>query len=162
MRKLLFAVGVMFLFLGCEVNSYSVVITNDSSKTVSYTYDGHFETLAPSESKTYEVEAYTQAPKSIADQNGIMSIVIDRNGDNFSFIDATPFNLSVINMLPINITIKADNFIDSNGSMELLIENGDEATALIYTNKPNFTAISNYPVIFEWNIKNNEISVIIR
>jgi hypothetical protein len=136
------------------------LVKNESTvKTVSYTYNGISDTLAPSESKTYEVEAYTLPPANIADQNGIASIIMKRNGDLFTFIDAKnndpslELNLKVVNTLPISITIKANNYIDDNNSMEMSISANSEKSSLIYTRNPNFSTINtNYPVIFEWSI----------
>jgi hypothetical protein len=86
--------------LGCEAQYYSVSITNESLKAVSYIFDGHSDTLNPSESKAYEVLAYTQPPENIVDQNGVASIKLNRNGmtGDFSFINFIPFNLNVINI----------------------------------------------------------------
>ena len=163
MKKLFFVVLTFGLFLGCEATIYSVSITNNSSRTVSFIYDGHPDTLAPSEYRIHHVLAHTQPPKDVVDQNGIASIrMTNSQGEIFKFWDAEYLNLNVINTLPIDITIKAGNFIDNNGSMELFIERNEEATARIYSRRPVFTTTSNYPVIFYWNITENEISVIIR
>ena len=108
--------------------------------------------------------AHTQSPKDVVDQFGIASIKINTNSvtGNYIFSLANFFDLKVINTLPVDITIKADNFIDNTGSVELFIKKDSEETAIIYTNKPDFTATSNYPVFFDWNFINNEISVILR
>ena len=164
---LLFASIVLgMLIYGCDTKEfYTVLITNGSlsSKTISYVYDDHPDTINPNQSKTYEVKAYTPPPKSIVDQNGITSLKTERNGDYFTFVDATPLNLNVINRLPIDITIKADNYIDNNGSMELTISsNAESMRAKIYTKNPKFTSTTNYPISVEYTVVGNEMSVIIR
>ena len=172
MRKLVvftvFAI-ISMLFVGCgNKEFYTVLIKNESLlKTVSYEYDRNSDTLTPNQSKTYEVKAYTQPPKSIVDQNGIASLKMERNGDHITFADETSLDLNVINMLPVDITIKADNYIDNNGSTELKIESNDESTlAKIYTKSPKFTSTTNYPtnypIIVEYTIVGNGMSVIIR
>ena len=167
MKKLAFALAVGFLlFLGCDTREfYTVLITNESksSKTVSYEYDGHLDELTPNQSKTYQVKAYTPPPKNITDQNGIASLEMNRKGDDFTFIDAIPFNLNVINRLPIDIIIKADNYIDNKGLIELTIVSNDESTgAKIYTKNPKFTSTTDYPIIVEYTVVKDEMSVIIR
>jgi len=156
---------VIPLLFSCGEEFYSVSITNSSSKTVSYIYNDISDTLVTSEVKNYEVKAYTQPPKNITDQNGIASITIKQDGitGNYTFFDATPLELSVINMLPVDITIKADNFIDNNGSMELTIESSKENTeAKIYTKTPRFVSTSNYPITIAFTIVDNKMSAIIR
>lgn len=158
MKKLLFASIIVFclIILGCETRYYAVSITNNTSKTVSYTYNDITDSLSASETKVYEVKAYTQPPKDIVDQNGIASLILNQNSDSFAFIDATPCQLNVLNNLPVNITIKADNYIDNNNLMELEINaNTTNTDAVIYTKNPNFTSVSNYPIIINWNITGN-------
>jgi len=166
MKKLLFIIAVVFPLFSCGGNKfYSVAITNNSSKSVSYTYNDISDTLTVSETKTYEVEAHTQPPKNIVDQNGIASLTIKTNGmtGDYTFLDATPLDLNVINRLPVDITIKADNYIDNNSSTELTISSNSESTsAMIYTKSPKFTSTTNYPIIVEYTVSENDMSVIIR
>jgi hypothetical protein len=158
MKKLILVFSIVCLFISCETRYYSVLVTNNSEKgrTVSYTYNGSSDTLAPSESKTYEVEAYTLPPANIKDEYGIASIKVERDEDIFTFVDAEPIIFNVINSLPISITIKADNYIwDGNdNSFELSIPAQEERTEglFIYTANPKFTTESDYSVIFDWNI----------
>ena len=160
--KLLFATVVIFL-ISCGKEFYSVSITNNSTKTVSYTYNDISDTLATSSSKTYEVKAYTQPPKNITDEHGIASLKMEHRDDHFIFTAATPLDLHVINKLPTAITIKANNFIDNNNnSTELTIEaNGESTGAKIYTKSPKFTSTSLYPIIVKFTIAGNVMSVII-
>jgi hypothetical protein len=163
MKKLFITLSIVLILIGCGETRYNVSITNDSSKIVSYVYDGNSDTINVSETKNYEVKAYTQSPKNIIDGNGIASLKMDQKGDSFTFIDAIPFDLKVINELPVDITIKADNYIDNNGLMELTIVSNTENTgAKIYTKTPKFTSTSSYKLIYELVIIGNEISVIIR
>ena len=90
MRKLFLVVCIALLVAACETKFYTVLISNGSSKTVSYTYNDTFDTLAPSTSKTYyDVKAYTQPPKNYADQDGNESIKIKYNSmtGDYTFID---------------------------------------------------------------------------
>jgi len=158
---------IVFFLSSCEEKKpYLVSITNNSTKKVSYVYNNIFDTLLISETKIYEVwEPYTQKPKDIVDQNGVASLKIKTNNmtGDYTFLDAEPLDLNVINRLPIDITIKADNYIDNNGSIELAIDSNSESTgAKIYTKSPKFTSNTNYPIIFEYAVVGNEMSVIVR
>ena len=165
MKKMFFIIIVISFFYSCKENKYSVLITNNSSKSVFYTYNNISDFLGVSETKFYEVEAYTQPPKNITDQNGIASIAINKHNlkDEYTFIDAIPLELNVKNNLSFAITIKADNFIDNKGFMKLTIDPNCESTgAKIYTKSPQFMSTSNYPINIEWIIVENIMSVIIR
>jgi len=146
------AVLTALLFLGCDVASYSIVLTNDTeTKTVSYAYNGITGTLAPRETRLYEVGAWTQPPANVVDQNGIASVNVRTNGitGDHDFVYSRAIILNVKNTLPVNLTVRADNFIDSDGSMELAVDAGETETAVIYTENPNFTAEGNFPVRFD-------------
>ena len=165
MKKLIFVLAVLatLLVVGCETKYYTVLVTNDSSKTVSYTYNNTSDTLAAKTSKTYEVKAYTQPPKDISVPGALSVKITSKGGDTFTFVDIEPYNLNVVNKLPIEVKIKADNYIDDNGSTKLVIDaNTEKTTAKIYTSNPNFTALTDYPVIIDWNYKNDAINVILR
>jgi len=95
MRKLFIALFfVLLLVVGCDpVKLYTVVISNESLKTVSYVYNDSSDTLVPSTSKTYyEVKAHTQPPKDFVDQDGKETIKIKYNGitGDYTFIDKDP------------------------------------------------------------------------
>lgn len=169
MRKItIFAIlfTVALLVFGCDNDKfYTVSVRNNSSKTVSYEYAGHSDTLAVQESKTYEIKEYTQPPSNIVDQNGIASLNVDRHNqkDEYIFTTATPFDLNVLNTLPVDITIKAGNYIDNNGLMELTIESQKENTgAKIYTQTPKFISTSNYPINIGYIVVGNEMFITIR
>ncbi len=163
MKKLtLFIVVVGLIVVSCETRYYSVVVKNNSSKNVSYSYDGLHTTLAPLDFKTYEVAAHTQMPSNIVDQNDIASLKMERVDDQYIFTDATPLTLNVINSLPSGIPIMADNYIDNGGSKTLSLNANSEGSAIIYTKNPNFSTTSNYDVIFDWEVNGNVMSLIIR
>jgi len=168
MRRLFLIIIIALLFSSCNTENtkhYSVSLTNNSSKIITYFYNGSIDTLAISEIKKYEVEAHTPSPKNIVDQNGIASIKMNTNGmtGNYDFSDAVPFNLNVVNQLLIEVKFKADNFINDNGSFEFSIgANEEKNTAIIYTLNPNFTSLIEYPVIIDWNISGNDIYVVTR
>jgi len=136
MKKLFCVLAIAcLLVISCGDNSssnnnYSISITNNSTKTVTYTYNGITDTLPVSETKNYQVKAYTQPPENIVDNNGIESvnIKIDHMTGNYTIVDSQFSYLSVINTLPIDITIKADNYIwdEINNSSELYLSANKE------------------------------------
>jgi hypothetical protein len=160
----------IMVFAGCgDPVLYEVSVLNDSSKTVSYRYNDNSDTLAPTDSKIYHVKAYTQKPSDISVvPPGTITITMDRRNETYIFEDITPFDLSVANTMPFPVTIKADNYIDADGTgkTELLIpEKAEETGAKIYTARPNFTITGDYPVYsvkVEWNIGNNIMYVTIK
>ena len=142
----------------CDLQNYwNYTVKNESSKTVSYKFNnGTIDTLMPSQIKNYQINR-GERHSAISNVNAGnpygfgYSVILLHNGTDYTFIDNSPFNLRVINTLPIDITIKADNFIDNNGSVELKIEaNTENSAATIYTKKPNFTYISNHIIIIDW------------
>lgn len=77
-------------FWGCDIKEfYTVVISNESSSAVTYTYNGSNNTLALSEAKTYEVEAYTQPPKIILGENEVATVKIKYHSltGDYTFVD---------------------------------------------------------------------------
>ena len=169
MKKLLIILifSIVF-FLGCEKDPSHVLIINDSSKSVSYQYGNNSDILALSESNTFERTTFSLQPVITGtNETSIISVKMNSKAEGtnaiYTFTDIVPLNLEVINMLPIEIKIKADNFIDDNDSIEFKIDaNAQKTTAKIYTAKPNFISLVDYPVIIEWNIINDSIYVIIR
>jgi len=162
--KYLLTLIIAFTMVSCGIREfYSVTVINESSKTVSYVYNGQSDTIGLSDSKSYSVKAYTQPPKNVVDQNDVASLNINQKDNVFTFIDATPFKLNVVNKLPITVIIKADKYIDDNGSVEFLIdENTEKTTAKIFTSKPKFMSLVDYPVIIDWNFNEDTVYVIIR
>jgi|GEM_PF-2158020 len=156
MRRFGFLVVFLpLLFLGCDVVSYSIVLTNATeTKTVFYTYNGTRNSLAPQETRLYEVGAWTQPPVNVEDEHGIASINVVTNGmtGDHTFVYVRPIILEVKNTLPVNATIRAGNFIDNGGLMELYVSTGETETAIIYTENPNFTMTGNFPANFGVNI----------
>jgi len=165
MKKLL-VIGSFFLLLaGCEATNYTVTIKNESSKTVSYTYNGLSDNLDSNKSKTYEVKAYTQQPTNIS-VPGAFSVKMTSKDDTFIFVDAKPFNLNVNNKLSIPVILKADDYIDDSGSTEITISANGTKTAKIYTSKPRFSSLLLTPsftaVSIGWTIENDTMNVTIQ
>jgi hypothetical protein len=173
MKKLFFTVGIVCLLAACEIKYYSVLIINESSKTVSYTYNDISDTLLPHDpsqdppqdpseySRTHEVKAYTKPPANIKVTDGALSVIMNQKGDAFTFVDVEPIAFSVKSLLPFDIKIKADNYIwdDKEKLLELSIPAQKEVPnkerpegLFIYTEKPKFTTTTSYPVIYVWNI----------
>ena len=158
MKKLIFVLVVVCLLAACETKYYFVLVTNDTSKTVSFTYNDTQDTLTENTSKIYDVKTYTLPPQNINVPDGALSVKMNQHGDTFIFVDVEPIVLNVTNSLPIDIKIRADNYIwdDDNKSIELSIQANIERTdkLFIYTVKPKFTTTSDYPVIYDWKIIN--------
>jgi hypothetical protein len=166
-KKLFLSLAIVYLLLSCEDSGsngyYSISITNNSTKNVSYTYNDISDTLAISETKNYSVEAYTQPPINVTDQNGIESVKFDKKDLKYTFTDLVPINLNVANKLPIEVSFRADNFINDNGSPIFTISaNTEKTTAKIFTNSPKFTSLVNYPVIIDWNFSGDTVYVVLR
>jgi hypothetical protein len=51
-----------------------------------------------------------------------MSIKMESRSDEYVFSDTESIELRVINTLPITITLKADDYIEDGGSVELAVE----------------------------------------
>jgi len=164
MNKLVFVLGFTFLlFAGCETKYYTVLITNDSSRLVSYTYNDSGDNLVPSASKTYyDVKPYT-SPPVISDETVRVRVKIEYNAVTgaYTFKDAESFNLIVDNQRSEPVTIKADNYIDDGGSVECtILDSTIKDTAKIYTSNPKFTSDS--PIIINWSFSNNTVFVTIQ
>lgn len=154
-------VGTVFLVFSCgETKLYTVLIKNESSKIVSYVYDGNSDTLGLNESRVYEVKAYTQPPKDIS-VSGVMSVKMDRTGDVFTFINADEITLNVTNQLLFEVKLKADNYIDDNDSTEMKVASNATRTAKIFTIRPTFTTVPHLCTV-EWELVGNTMNVIIR
>ena len=160
MRRYVFFSAVLLcglLSAGCGKEMYAVSIINNASRAVAYSYNGESNKLEVSATKKYTVKAYTQPPRDIADENGILSItMINRQGETYTFTDAASMNINAVNTLPVTVTIKAGYYMDNAGSIELTIPAGETKTAVIYTEKPEFTAVSDYPAVVDWNITKPE------
>jgi len=155
-------IGTIFLFSSCEETKlYTILIKNESSKPVSYEYDGASNTLAVNASKFYEVKAYTQPPKNIT-VTGAMSVKMDRAGDTLTFVDAEEITLKVTNQSSYEVKLKADNYIDDNGSTEIDVTSGVTKTAKIFTVRPNFTTVPSSTVEWKLDKDTKTINVIIR
>ena len=84
--------GVIFLFSSCGGKSYTVLIKNESSNPVKYSYNDESNILTPGTFKSYVVDAFTQQPKDIntLDNAGDvipMSVKMIAAGDVFTFVD---------------------------------------------------------------------------
>ena len=176
MKKILFILLVSaVVFISCDFpDFYYFIIKNESSKPVSYTFNEsiNIETLAPTEHKNYQVNAgkrFTSIGNIDAGNPYGYGFSIrlkhetTKTGSSYTFYDFIPYNLNVVNTLSEIITITAGNYIDNAGLSTLTINaNSNITTAKIYTNKPNFISITNYPVIIDWEFAENTVYVIIR
>lgn len=156
---------VFLIFVSCGNTEYEVLITNNSDKIAVFTYNDITSTLTPSETKTFIVPPYTQAPSNIIDQNGIAGIkmIYDTKYGNYSFSSADYYNLSVTNEFPFDVTISAENYIDNNGQKYLTVNTGtNDSSAIIYTRNPKFISTLSYPIIINWSILDNNMQVNIK
>jgi len=139
------------------------LITNGSTtRSVSYTYNGSGDTLVPDASKTYyAVKPYTPPP-IIFDKILKVRVKIEYNAVTgaYTFKDVKSFNLKIENQLSRAVKIKADNYIDDDGSVECIISGSSiKETAKIYTLTPKFTSesdstISDPPIRINWSYIN--------
>jgi len=156
MRKSLFILFIAVFFGSCqgEFENVKYTITNDSSKSVKFTFYNTTKTLAKDTSITYIInsEQGRFAPKDIIFSGHKKSVNLEtlNNGTSgifYTFTNNNPLTLNVVNMLSIPITIKADDFIAVSGADDaynakeftLKIKEKVEKTALIYTSTPNFS-----------------------
>jgi hypothetical protein len=167
MKRLFVLLPVLLLF-GCgDVVYYTVSITNNTSKTVAYSYNDLSDTLAPSGSIEYQVKAYTLYPSNIAIvPPGPLSIKLIRKNDNYFFEAVPSMDLHVTNILPFSVKITSGNYIDADGagSTELTVSSGAQVSGAIYTANPQFSITADYPVgavKVEWKINNGEMYVTI-
>jgi len=167
MKKAIFLLAIVSLLVSCGGNFFTVEISNNSTKTVSYDYNGDSYTIAADKTNVYEVKGYTQPPKNVVDADGFASIAMaNYQSEKFTFSDADELVLNVTNTLPVQVIIRAGNYIKDGTSKELTIDPNDEANAVIYTRNPKFTVTANYPATVAWAIDEeatpNEMMVIIR
>jgi hypothetical protein len=144
MKKCGFLLGLILMLGSCEQTYYSVPVTNGTTKTVRFSYNGSTDTLAPSKSKVYSVAAYTQPPVLLGlVPEGPRSVGRERYDEGYTFVDLDSIPLNVVNTLPFDITIKSDDFIDDgNGKTSLLVEASTTNTdGKIYTSQPKFTVV---------------------
>jgi hypothetical protein len=168
-----FTALILALFVSCEdgAKEYSVDVINSSSKTVTYTYDGNANTLPPSGSRTYHVEANTPPPKDIITENSIISVklIIHSPGGKYEIVDVPSIPLHIFNSLPVDVRITASGYLEDNTGFSFVEcpestapGTPSETIAKIYTNTPVFSSVPEYegrqeypyyPVTFEWDIK---------
>jgi hypothetical protein len=165
-KKCCFLFGLILVLGSCETQRYSVSITNESSKTVRFSYDGSTDNLAPSGSKVYSVAAYTQPPVFLETiPKGPRSIGMKNSGDVYEFIDLDEIALNVFNKLPFDIEISAGDFIDGGGNKTSVVvpANTTNNTGSIYTSNPKFTVVpQGYSAQVTYKIEDNTMYVTIK
>jgi hypothetical protein len=150
----------------CEQTYYSVPITNNSSKTVRFSYNGSIDDLVSQKAKVYSVVAYTQPPAFLGVvPEGTRSVGMERDGDGYKFVDLPLIPLHIANTLPVPITIEAEDFIDdgSNKTVLSINSNTEKKTANIYTKTPVFTVTADgYSTQVTYTITDNTMYVVVR
>jgi hypothetical protein len=115
---------IIFQFSSCDEKSYTVTVKNESSRLVSYVYNGEKDSLGKQigidNSKQYTVGPYTLPPKEInviREPGGIfnnetMTIRMEKYEANiYTFKDSVPLTLTALNKLPFEVVLKADKYI---------------------------------------------------
>ncbi len=156
--KILLIILFLMCFLSCTNDVlFDVSIKNDSSKTVTYTYNGSSDTLSPGESKIYKVQAHTPKPQNIS-VSGVMSVVMSYY-DGYVFKNVEPISLHISNKLAFPVELSAGKYLEP---AEIVIPANDiHNTAMIYTTMPNFT-VSPVLATVEWKLNGDTMNVIIQ
>jgi len=193
MKRILFVFLIVFILGSCksDFDNVNYIMTNNSSKEI--TFDFYNEEVViqsvseePDNIKIFSINSgegifEPENLKPAEGQGHLKSIKMNsvnkgRAGFEFTFIDVDSFALHVVNTLPVEVTIEAGNYIENNIDDEILTNLTvapyiEIKTAKIYTNKPEFTAKTEYPVIIDWKFSipeeseesaNGTVSVIIR
>jgi hypothetical protein len=169
-----FFIFFVFMFSSCGTRYYSVTVRNDSSKDVKYTYNNTTDTLAPSSSKKYQVEAYTQEPKDIS-VPGAVSVKMRTvyPGSEYLFEDIPSMDVEAVNSLTIGVRITAGTNIEDaagNPFIECPASSGtpSRTRGKIFTDKPVFESTPKYEgqpdfpessVSFSWYVSDNLMTV---
>jgi hypothetical protein len=152
---------VMLILAACGSDYYDRVISNQSSKIVSYVYDGRTETLAPYILKVYSVTLAVHEPSSITFDGHPKSIVVESEGWNYIFAGVTPIPLVVKNTLGSVIKIENEYIDYSPTGTEYytsfnVAANKVAAPAVVYTATPVFTitpvSAYTYPITADYQI----------
>jgi len=174
MKKIIALISFTFLiFISCDLNfddiEYKVI--NNSLKPISYEYNGYTETISTGEFKIYIINSGkgSYKPNYISFNGHPKSVILTHKSTGslkieYSFNDVIPYYLYIANSLPVDVTFKADDYIDNEDSTTITVHaNNKNDSAMIYTNKPVFTLVSDpYPVIFDWYINDQTLYVSIR
>lgn len=166
MKRAAYYSALFLILISCEQTYYSVPVTNNSSKTVCFSYDGSIDNLDPSKSKLYSVVAHTLPPVLLGVvPEGVRNVDVKRDNDGYKFVDLPAISLHVMNTLPVEITVKADDFIDDSNNQTFLTvsENTEIINAKIYAKNPIFTVTaSGYSAQVTYTITDDVMYVVIR
>jgi hypothetical protein len=163
---ILASIFVMLITASCGPRYHDAVISNNSSETVRYEYDGTSETLGPGESRVYSVTLAVHAPSwTIPGTVHPKSVAMKAQGYDFIFEDVTRIPLYVTNTVLNNAITISSEYIDyglTHGtSFSIAAHPTTTGTDGIYTATPVFK-ITPYPGIAACEITNGEMHVIIR
>jgi hypothetical protein len=172
---LILALFASLFLAACGADYYDRVIRNESSKQVSYVYDGKTENLGPNgDSRTYSVTLAVHAPsiREVGVGGHLKSVVMKSDGLDYIFENVPAIPLVVYNTLNEQIKI-SNEYIDADGSGAGSTEITVGATAdniaegaVIYTSNPVFsitsTALPGYVFEAEIKIENGTRGVTVR
>jgi hypothetical protein len=164
----------VFMFSSCGTKYYVVTVRNNSSKDVKYTYNNAADTLVPSSSKNYHVEAYTQQPKDISVPGAAsVKMRVVYPGSEYIFEDIPSMDIEAVNNLTIGVRITAGvNIEDAEGNpfIECPASGGIPSVTRgkIFTDKPVFESTPKYEgrpdfsegsASFSWSVLDNLMTV---
>jgi hypothetical protein len=137
MKSFLFLLAFCSLFFSCYDNDPDVVITNRSAAvTVVFKYSVTPEiTLAPGQYTTLKLsECGTGTPVYSPDKKVSFSRFKEEGSGTFK--DRPSYTFEAKNYTTETVTLSADGWMD-----DLTISAGENKTGLLYTSRPNFTAV---------------------
>jgi hypothetical protein len=145
-------------------------IKNNSSKSVSFTFNNTSNTLNSNESVAYIINSGEGVfyPKNITFSGHIKSIILDRlnlgaGAYKYTFNNNIRYKLEIVNSLSIAVSITSDDNIDNNGAISISIPANTKVDTYIYTSKPNFKLTSDpFPVVFSYTFNNDILYLIIK
>lgn len=176
MKKFGPVIVLVLALLSCDPKYYTVTVENQSTKSVTYEYNGvKTVDLVPGDSREYRVEAFAPPPSGIS-VAGAVSVEMESrgSGERYVFKDRKSLTLEVENKLSVDVYLVADKYIDVSGSTPSLplttLEVKYDSThnpAKIYTETPQFTVLATPSSLFypapsiSQNIENGVMKVVI-
>lgn len=157
--------SIVFILFSCSFDDYYYFkVQNDSSRTITYTFNGDPQQLTAGDFKNYEIKNEGQY-RTVENSNAgnpygfNIGVGLKRIGQTFTYYDIEPHDLNVVNILPFDVTLKSE-YLDNAGSTELTIQYNETKTAKIYARTSNFTLTpSAYPIVIDRNFNNNTNTV---
>ncbi|MCL2294490.1 MAG: hypothetical protein FWC36_06475 [Spirochaetes bacterium] len=163
-KALLFLIILLsFILFSCDWTTYAnIKVRNDSpDRAITFKLIGSQvgeQTIAPD--TTIFVKSLTHRVESHNHETRVYYVL--RNGNEVIFDNRNPVNLEVASSFGEDVHLTANGFM---GTEPLLILANDTETGTIYTTRPVFRVISNYPALraeWEFNAGTNTVYVTVR